>query len=387
MTATQPNQPARYIENRAVPLVSNAKQYMCAIIQASIEGNKMPVFSPSIDFTQRNPNQTTYALNLNLSMDITLQTAGKDDQQFSFSNNASITPLVYFNNSGVSAPVNMPSNWTNVMDNPYYYCYSIDDFIQMFNNALSSTNSIDALQSALNAYLDTNYSTYPTPDLSTGFPIPDIALSFSPASNLFSITAPTSTTTGAGDTWSTTFSSGVVSFTYTFDNIKCNLCFNEDLWTLVGKFPYDYVSANKPCPYQLRWSSAPVSGLNLTLSQETTSLSAGWCPVSSVVFIANIGVKPEQVGNTLQLSSNTNFGSPSNNQENQITDILLNYTNPMDINSLIDYVPTNNRELNIYSDDVRYIDISIYWKDKYGGYHPFLLDTGCSVKLKMMFYR
>jgi len=33
------------------------------------------------------------------------------------------------------------------------------------------------------------------------------------------------------------------------------------------------------------------------------------------------------------------------------------------------------------------IDIIVYWKDRSGGLHPFLLQPGCAASVKLMFRR
>ena len=111
-------------------------------------------------------------------------------------------------------------------------------------------------------------------------------------------------------------------------------------------------------------------------------------PVSSIVFMSNMGILTEYIGQLQILNNNSITTNQSNNIENQIMDIALSVDNPMDYSSQIQYVAGVFRFSEIIAKEIRSISISVYWKNKYNGFnYPVMLSDGCGFNAKLMFQK
>ena len=343
---TDPDIPCIYTESRTDTLLSNAMDYKFSIIRFTLDSVNIPVFIPKV---QGGINQTLYQVQVKLALNL----GG------TITNYTSSQPLQYVCRNKYASQV--PS--VTGADSPYYYMFDLQDFCDMFNTTMKSI------------FLDFSNSIAPTV-LQTKPP------KMTYQNNLFSIWYDS---TGWGGVDSTGSGAHIESFT---------MQFNDDLRLLLRNFNMNYALDQFGYNWNLIVSNKLVNNQTIggtlyyveTQSYETTSTI--FCPVSSIVFISNaMGVRSEYLGSTQVLSQQTNPKQSSNNIENSIADISLPLDNSNDYNSCIAYQASIFRYSDIFTENIRDIDIKIYWKSKMGVMYPVMLSDGCGMNLKMMFER
>ena len=270
---------------------------------------------------------------------------------------------------------------------PYYYVYNYEVFINMVNQAL--TNAFWGLngyfRQSVNGVLPmsstTNSLAYQPPSMSWN------------QSNLTAILT--------GD--NSAFSQGIGFPIYMY--------FNQPLSTLFDSFPYQYPNVNPDSSLYSyvvfntnagaglyvvsAYSNAGVitpqyTAIQVYQDHQTASLMN---PIQSIVFSSTIlPVVMEQVGTPLILNGTSanriNIGSTANVFP-VVTDFIVPFSATNGYVPDVSYVPSGEyRLVDLYGESpANQIDIQVYWKDQYGLIHPFLLGSGCSGSLKIMFRR
>ena len=73
---------------------------------------------------------------------------------------------------------------------------------------------------------------------------------------------------------------------------------------------------------------------------------------------------------------------------NIITDMEVNISNGKEIYPSVQYIPYQYRLIDLTTrQQLNEFNIQVYWIDIYGGYHAFLLPSGCSCNLKLVLIR
>ena len=337
---TDADQPCVFQESRPYPILSNASDYKFSLIRATIDSTNIPCFIPKIITA---PNVTAYQIK-------TLFNYTGSSGPIS-----NIVTLDYTSRSKYSLPI--PSSFD--YSNKYYWVYDIQDFIDMFNSACAT--SFINLQNTLG--VAHTITTQP----------PKMIIN---NNNL--------------EIYYDAFGFG---FDATGDE-QCFMYINEDLKNLIRNFNCLYSASGDGLNYQLIVSNKLYnnqtvnSKLYYVESQSFSSLSTVFSPVSSIVFISNMGIRTEYAGNVQRLSNASGGVQSSDNIENQIIDIALSVSNPMDYSTQIEYVASVFRFSDILTNEIRNIDISVFWKNKYTGQnYNVLLSDGCSFNAKLMFQK
>lgn len=128
-----------------------------------------------------------------------------------------------------------------------------------------------------------------------------------------------------------------------------------------------------------------VDKLFIKTSQEYSTIS-NWSPVSSIVFTSgSLPIVATQLSETLVYNNGQSVSvNIPQNFANVISDMS---TNDMVYKPNLLYVPSGqNRYIDmIGTNDIRTIDINVFWKDKRGNLIPFLLQSGASASIKILF--
>lgn len=355
INVNDPDIPAKYFEDRNSSIVSNATTYEFTITRATVESVNIPILIPTIDTTQSNPNVCVYQLQLSATVKI-----GSNVSTFK----SVIVPLTYVcRNKYVNNPVSDPSI-NGQTSSSYYYIFNIQDFVDMFNVGLNIAQaSLVSVASAGGVSLVTT-----TPKMCY-------------SANLFSIYY---------DSWG--YGNSDAKSTGTSQVEWCSLSVNEPLYNLFRNFNSTYVSdsGNNMC-WQFIVSNkmnnnATIGSKNYFIeTQSFESVSNLWSPVSSIVFYSNMGIRSEYIGTTQVLNGINTVESGGNNFELNIGDIVLPLDNTMDYNTYIVYSPVIYRFSDILVDEIRNIDIALYWKSKNGTLNNIMLSDKCSMSIKMLF--
>lgn len=295
------------------------------------------------------------------------------------------------NDLTTTAPVWNPSNpqalTLSDVTSDYYYLYNYEVFINMVNQAM--TNSFWQLNGHLYQKLGTSLPMSSTTN----------SLAYQPPSMSWNSSALTGIITADNKAYSQSIGNFISIF------------FNLPMSTLFASFPYQYqnVSPSSLLYSSLVFNTNAGAGLYVVSSYSTAgAITAQYTaiqiyqdfqtaslmnPVQSIVFTSTIlPVVMENVGTPLILngtaSSSITVGSTAN-----VFPIVTDFVVPFSATNRyvpdITYTPTGEyRLVDLYGESpANQIDIQVYWKDQYGLIHPFLLGSGCTGSLKIMFRR
>lgn len=176
---------------------------------------------------------------------------------------------------------------------------------------------------------------------------------------------------------------------------KINIYFNRPLYALFSSFNairygttptlgrfYKILTNN----YGI--NTTTVGGKTYIVTPQEYSTISNWSPVASIVFTTGtIPIVPNQLsaplvyfeGQLVQTSNNPNFS-------NVLTDLA---TNDMVYKPNLIYVPSAQYRLVdlTTSQPITNIDIQCFWKDKQGILRPFILLSGASASMKILFQK
>jgi hypothetical protein len=358
-------------ETRTIPYLHNPRDFYMSIVSFEMDTQAIPVFiaDPIVGSLATN-NELVYTITMFYH---------KDAVDVDPAVNTTVQQKVIWFPEDKSATV--PSGATIVPpdynNNPYYYAYTYQHFINVVNTALqscftalnivgaSNTSSIFLTLENNMVTLYANLNFFYTD--STGVPISSseyVLLYFNTElSNLFSA----------------------------FTSIK-----QEQPLLIDGT---DYLNTNqqlifcqsatdvnvKPVPTD--FTTIPPSGLeNMVVNYSEYSPLGYWNPIERILFMtAHLTVVP-----TL-LATNSSFATSSTgyNADTQyiIADFAAQVSNGTEYKPNISYIPPAEYVLNeLYGDIPLYtIAINVFWKDLFGTLHPFTLEAGGTAALKIMF--
>jgi hypothetical protein len=290
-------------------------------------------------------------------------------------------PVMYrrydFTLSG-QAPASVASLNTTALTSPYYYIYSYQNWISMLNACFQSCyNGLSAIIVALGGAMPSPYAPF---------------FEFDPINQIAYINADL-----AGYV---TDDEGVTT--------KIGGWFNTPLATLYNNFPMRQYNFNSPLGYDSKLIFQNISYLNtltitvnpavpttytaiqITQEGQTTALLN---PIESVIFTSSLlPVIPEQIGvpKLFNIDVPTSFSAGNNsNIAPIITDFEVPWSAFNTYKPSLSYTPAGEYRMIdlVGSSPVSGIDIQCFWKDRYGIQHPFLLGSGCSANLKLLFRR
>jgi len=339
----------RFTETRVTPFLINPQDYTLSIIRFQIDTSSLPIFAPEIAVNQPDPNFTIYS--------ITLEYHGHVCQQF-----------MEFVPQDIS--IDIPPSPNPLADNStgYYNIFSYQYVIGLVNNTF--TQVFNALTTAVGAM------NMPTPNAPF--------LSWDTTNNIAIINADL-----AG------FASGEDPIGIYFNNAMFNLfssfmAIYEGFNVIQGMNKHILISNNQAgsntiqLPIDANPSTPTYTAIQMSQEYSTIAL---WNPISSIIFTSNtLPIVPSNLGNPLLFyDSSLNIGTSSGaNYAQIITDMVAVDTYKP---SLV-FEPYFPREIDLIGNgELRTIDINCFYKSKLGVLQPFILNSGCSASLKLMFSR
>ena len=187
---------------------------------------------------------------------------------------------------------------------------------------------------------------------------------------------------------------------------------NDRLYELFAGLPCRYVSSSGSLNYRLNvidryfnkvkqesyyypsGSTTPstITRIVILLNQELTSIAL-WNPVASIVFASSLlPIVPTQTSAPKDIGNQSNNLISGGNNSNLLP-ILSDFSIAVDSNNqyrpMVEYNPgAEYRLIDMNSTtNLNRLDIIVYWKDRFGGLHPFQLQPGCAASVKIMFRR
>ena len=396
-----------YCEQRQSPILpTNAEDWYMSVVRFSLQtGSTLPIWIPKLELGQSNPDLLVYVM--------TVKYTDSDANTFTVSKNVKWYPedvtAVKPSPPAIESPPigvplgtppelvtddNIPPFISQDLTTGYYYAYSSQHIIRVFNATLRD----------IYEELHANCEELPTRD--------DFTYQFFEldANNRWVLNSDL-------DLFNTKY---LRSDRVLPDNGHCALYFNNALYTLLSSFPcckvkfiasesgqpngaYRVSIANNANANILHTSIDPKNNTDannarlwIQTVQEYDSSSL-FCPVQSIVFkttmipVSNTLSSPQQILNLNSYNSGNSFLNSGNNTmtDNILTDFQVNMDNISSYAGTLQYGPVGEYRLIdlIGSGQTQFneINISVFWKDEVGGLHQFFLDAGCNFNIKIMF--
>jgi hypothetical protein len=351
------NPPIRFsiTDVRNIPYLNSPENYFMSVIRFTIQTPTLPVFIPQILLGQVSVDKTAYSFTLSFPVGGTTI-------------NSTQTFIVYVPSDTTQATPAQPLTIQD-MTSDYYYVYNLQDWCKMMNTALSSAFT------SLNANVIAAGGTLP----SANVPF----FEWNPVQQVFILSADNAS-----------FNSSLAS--------PIKIFCNTALYTLLNNFPIikfapSGVALGKNYQFEFYnnnglnlFNMGAYSVIQLYQDNSTTGL---FNPVQSIVFTTSLlPIVPSVVSIPKIFNSSTfNLSSVGNNSNIApiITDFQIPYSATNQYRPNLTYTPQSEyRLIDLYGlSPQSSLEISVLWKDNFGGNHVFLLGAGCSASVKLMFRR
>lgn len=343
------NQPINAVYNQTFQqaILQNCSDYYFTINRFSISGAAIPLMIFPIQKNQSNPNLSTLLFT------------------FTYDNITYPQYVIYApeNDLITSAPSqNVSLNFYQSLS-PYYFVFSIQDLIDMFNTAVAS---------AFTAVKTAN---------------PGIPQTEAP---YFIYDAPTK------------LISLITQYSFSDTMNPLTLSVNYALYKYLSSFQYLYNSSstdgsnytfvlndNANNHYALPGATLPTPPTNpdyLQFIQEYDS-SSDWISLQSLVITTNqIPIRGEIIPISIDQSPSSNF--ISNNSLQIVSDFVPEFQGIGDVSSIYNYQPTILRMINILDDKpMMTLDFQIWFMDSFNNLYPLQLLPFTTASIKVGFYK
>jgi hypothetical protein len=335
-------------ETRNNPLINNAEDYYLSVVRFNVDTPTLPLFIPQVQLNQNDPNVLVYSITLKWA-----PTGVESD----------LTKII-FESQNPFEPAPSPPSQKQDLKSEYYYVNNFQHFIKMVNKGFT-----DALAS-----LKINEPLVPAG-------VNDPFLEINP-------------TTG------NVILNGEEGFFDEANPNKIEIYFNGALFTLFSSLEGKSqkggdMSNGKNHLMTIRninkGNIYNVNGINYLQSYGEYPTTPLWNPVSAIVFSASlVPIVPEQVSQSIVFNSEIDPSSlGGNNAEisNTLTDLIIPLKSGTETKPTVSYAPTAEYRLIdlMGHNPIKGIQVQCFWKDKYGGLHPFKLASGCSASMKILF--
>jgi hypothetical protein len=347
-------------ESRNTPFLMCPEDYYMSIIRFTLDTSTLPIFIPTI--------QTNPAINLSQNPDQTIYT-------FQFSYNGVYSneiPIIWSpqDTSLTAQPfITVEGITTQSNTNGYYYCYTFEYFVSIINREINS---------AFGTFV-TNYNVaYPLNPIPLTAVAPVFA--FDGSTSVFRIMFEQSFLNTNATPIYFYMNAPMFDLFGSLNALKLGYNVNGRNYQIIvenyaGFNSYSYLDTITGVTYNV-----------IEVIQEWSTVSA-WSPISALVFTtstvpiaANLLSKP-----TVYIQGNV-LGAYGNNSNFQqvLTDFVSDtgfYKPNIVYNPSAEYrllSMTGNTPLSNF-------DVSIFWRNNFGELIPFLLGSGCSATLKILF--
>lgn len=356
-----------YGVTKTEPILLDCSEYYCSVLRFTIPLDQVPLLICPIVPNQPNSNLTPLIIGIQYGPD------GVPGSYYSLN-------LTYFPTSFLPAPV---QNQPTQVITPYYFMYSYQNLVTMFNAALAIT------------YVNAGLAA-----LFPGFLAP--YFEFDPVTDLFSLIVPSFFTTLTAPALfiprifinheSSTFLFSFVLFS-NISNLSSNINpFGNDFFFSIGpSISNQFYPSGVTVPATTVPPAFPATSLYYKFTQEY-SIIEYWTSLRKIIIISNtIPVKNEYVPATNNVNnagisdqSGVNVSYPI------LTDFVPNISSTAgDSRSIAYYVPSSQYRLVdlVSTNPLQKIDIRIFWQDRDGNLYPLLLSIFQQASLKLGFFK
>jgi len=354
-------------QSRAAPYLKCPEDYYLSVVRFTIDSPNIPLFCVQPVLGSMDPNETIYSITIMANTNIPFT--------------RSVTWRPQDLDPGVTPP-SVPIKQSSISPtDPYYYCNSYTYFIGLIN-------------STFNDIMVEDFGFFP-------FSAP--CLTYDPVTYLFQLSAT------LGNFRTDTTGNPLQNF---------SIFFNTPLYNLFSSLPANYVAgkttvasgySNLQLDYRMILSTGSdlpggtqqpfitnvrrniFSGSNDVYAVQGFSTLSFWNPIQAIVFKTSLlTTRPEIMGTPVVYANNSqNINAARQNAE--ILNILSEDFSPViagtQYKPYIYYEPTAEYKLtDLYGyDPIQAIDITAFWRDKFGNLVPFTIGISCSSTVKILF--
>ena len=338
-------------ETRNQPYLNNPSEYYMSVVRFSVDTPTLPLFIPQPVVGSNDANTLIYTVTMEYKT-YTVQ-----------------VNLVFARQTQAIGPPPTPILETDIED-IYYYVYSYQWFIDtMVNPALiSAYNQLQVAVSNGGDVLPSNFAPFMLWDPS-------------------------------GSTAILNCDTEGYNFATLDDPIK--IYFNTPMYNLFSSFSASYFGTNASQGKNFLMNvydtgfntfkniSNGVTYIQVLQEYPTAPL---WNPVSSIVFSTSLmPVVPELTAAPAIFTGGSGFSSSGNNSNvtNVLTDLEVPLTQGWETKPTVNYAPNAEYRLSdlFGTSPVYSINVTVFWKDRFGKLLPLTLSAGGSANIKIMFRR
>ena len=351
-------QPIIYSQLKTANIIDNCADYYLSIIKWSSNSN-LPVLVPSMKLSptpQLYNGQTNYFISIGVGTNLS-------NTVFGTANNVLYTSQ----HPWTTNPQYNPINQADIYNNPYYYVYSVQSFLDDVNVTLEGVFSAAKLL-------------HPTVFINA------IAPRFIWDSTINKICLLITDEFVADTNIVSTTSKGFIQF-------------NSELFTLFNTFDYEQISVDGYVfslsskygldSYQTSNPNDTAKSIIVNKYYQASSSVPLWSPVDSIVFsTTQIPVEFSQTGVPVYLGQNVISNSNAIQNNNCI---LTDFTVPMDtgleynFSTIVYYPQSEYRLVDLLGNaPLTFLNLIVSWRDKVGLTHQLLLKNGQSAKIKIL---
>ena len=355
-----------YEEIRNSPYLLDAGSYFMSVIRWTVDTSSLPVWIPEVRIGQPLPNpfETIYSFTMSFIVGV----ATIEVQTF----------ITWFpQNQNIPPPI--PPTTQQDLTSEFYYCYNYAWFCQTLNAGL--TAAFNNLTAAV---------------IAAGGTMPTVAYPF------FTFDETTKRLTLNADI-SAYDQAALLNPIRIFCNAPCYNLLSELPFLRYG---YDNIVNGKNFEFIIRSDTfnstntivvppniLPIIPSYVALRVEADGSNiASWNPVASLVFTTSfLPVLPTNVSPPKIFASTSGFVQSGNNNLQQpiLTDFSVPFGPDNTYRPQSNYVPQSEfRLIDLYgSIPINNIFIELFWKDRYGGLHPLLMESVGAAMIKLLFRR
>lgn len=366
-------------QTRTIPYINHPRDFYMSVVGFEMDTQSVPVFICDPIVGQSNVNDTVYTITMNY---ITSSGTG----------NKVVQRRVQWEPEDKSATIPTGNVSDNYNMDPYYYAYTYQHFIGLVNKTLDTCwNALQAL------------------------PAPQLPITANTLEAFISLEGDKVILNAQNALCLTDSSGNIINNDGSVKVSGIKIYFNTELYNLFSSLEAikiaqplvnigpasSFLNTNYQMLFTINQSSlfnvlTPTSfsavppTLTYGMMQNISEYSPlpYWNPIDKVVFTtAQLPVVPQLV------AAASNYYSDSQNSVTNadVSYILCDFSAQLatgtEYKPNITYIPPAEYVLNELYGDVPLSSISIYvfWKDKFGDLHPFLLEAGGTALLKIMF--
>jgi len=352
-------QPVIFNQIKSNNILDKSDDYYLSCIRWSTD-SQIPQIIPEMSLYTNNENyfgKTEYVINIGI---------GDTINNLTFINNAGRNVIFQTEDLTLQPPQYQPKTFDEYINNEYFYIYSIDNFLQMVNEALAivfalvQTVHVQLAQGVVPRFVwNDNYNKI---DLY----ISEQMIQDDPTTNFF-----------------ITMNTKLFNLFNTFSSAKINPSngASESEGTVFALY-----ARNDYQPFIS--TTVGTQNKNVYVYTQNSSSVPSWCPAQSLEFTTHsISVNPSNTGAPFYIGANLK----TNQNVNAVSNVITDFQIPMTIGTeytrnLLYYQPTAEYRLFdlVSQQALQNINISVGWLDKWGFSHPLLIKYGASASLKLL---